>query len=414
MLRSLSVQVLIALGLGLVCGEAILIYGGDDFKAVLDGVQAVGSLWLNALRMTVVPLIFSLLVTGIASVADAASTGRLAWRSVALFSVLIVIAAVYGTAMAQFLLSVWPVDSAQAQAFVASAKPADAAQLVPPTFTAWLQGLAPTNVLRAAADDQILQLVIFAVIFGFAATRVPSDQRLQLVTFFKSVESTMVVIVRWVLVVAPVGVFALALGVGTTAGLGAAGVLAQYIAIVSLSMIGILVLAVILAVAFGGIGPIAFLRASAPALVVAASTQSSLATLPAMVECARNGLGVPARVTDLVLPLAVAIFRLTSPVGNLGVAYFIAHVTGIEPTPMQMAGAIFAAFAASVGAVGLPGQVSFFLSMTPICLALGVPPELLGILLAVEVVPDIFRTLGNVTGDLAVAAILKREGKDGP
>ena len=169
MLRSLSVQVLIALGLGLVCGEAILIYGGDDFKAVLDGVQAVGSLWLNALRMTVVPLIFSLLVTGIASVADVASTGRLALRSVLLFGGLILVAALYGTGMAQFLLSVWPVDPAQAQAFVASAAPADKDQLVPPSLSAWLAALAPANPLRAAADDAILQLVIFAVFFGFAA-----------------------------------------------------------------------------------------------------------------------------------------------------------------------------------------------------------------------------------------------------
>jgi proton glutamate symport protein len=142
---------------------------------------------------------------------------------------------------------------------------------------------------------------------------------------------------------------------------------------------------------------------------VAFSTQSSLATLPAMLECARTGLGVPERITDLVLPLAVAVFRFTSPVANLAVAYFIAHLYGFEPSPLQMIGAIFAAFAASVGAVGLPGQVSFFISMAPICIALGVPLDLLGILLAVEVVPDIFRTVGNVMGDLAVTTILRRQ-----
>jgi Na+/H+-dicarboxylate symporter len=152
-----------------------------------------------------------------------------------------------------------------------------------------------------------------------------------------------------------------------------------------------------------------FARATAPAGVVAFSTQSSLATLPAMLEVAREGLGVPARVTDLVLPLAVAVFRFTSPVANLAVAYFIAHLYGFQPSPLQMTGAIFAAFAASVGAVGLPGQVSFFISMAPICLALGVPLDLLGILLAVEVVPDIFRTVGNVMGDLAATTILRRQ-----
>ncbi len=109
---------------------------------------------------------------------------------------------------------------------------------------------------------------------------------------------------------------------------------------------------------------------------------------------------------DLILPLAVAVFRFTSPVANLAVCFFVAHLYGIEPSVLQIAGAIVVAFGVSVGSVGLPGQVSFIASVAPICLALGVPTELLGILLAVEVIPDIFRTLGNVTGDLAATSIL--------
>ena len=411
MFKSLSARVVVALVLGLAAGAAIQTTHGAVWKQVADTVEAFGVLWLNALRMTVVPLVFSLLVTGIASVADAAATGRLATRAVVLFTILIFSAAIFSTVATQSLLALWPVDPAQARAFVAGAAVTDASAIAPPTFSAWLTSLAPANPIHAAAEDQILPLVVFACFFGFAATRLPDDQRAPLVSFFRAVESAMIVIVRWVLVVAPLGVFALSLGVGARAGFGAAGVLVQYVTIVSLVTIAITIVAYLLAVFWGRIAFLTFVRATAPAGVVAFSTQSSLATLPAMLEVARVGLGVPARVTDLVLPLAVAVFRFTSPVANLAVAYFIAHLYGFQPSTLQMIGAIFAAFAASVGAVGLPGQVSFFISMAPICLALGVPLDLLGILLAVEVVPDIFRTVGNVMGDLAATTILQRQSE---
>ena len=136
-----------------------------------------------------------------------------------------------------------------------------------------------------------------------------------------------------------------------------------------------------------------------------------------MVERAKDDLGIPARVTGLILPLAVAVFRFTSPVANLAVCFFLAAVYGLEPTPLQIGGAILVAIAVSIGSVGLPGQISFIASIAPICLALGVPIELLPILLAVEVIPDIFRTLGNVTADMSVTSLLHRrtqEGREGP
>jgi Na+/H+-dicarboxylate symporter len=207
----------------------------------------------------------------------------------------------------------------------------------------------------------------------------------------------------------PIGVFALALGVGARAGLGAAGVLAHYAAIVSIATAGVALLAQVLASTLGGAGFARFAVAAAPAQVVAVTTQSSLASLPIMVARARDALGVPERVTDLVLPLAVALFRLTSPVANLAVAFYAAHLWGVTPA----AGAIFAAavvaLGVSIASVGLPGQVSFMASTTPICIALGAPVAALPLMLAVEIIPDIFRTLGNVTGDLAATTLLRRD-----
>jgi proton glutamate symport protein len=408
MLNALSTRVLIALVLGLGAGAAIQAADAPFWNDAAAVIEAFGALWLNALRMTVIPLIVSLLITGIASVADAAQTGRMATRALVLFSVLLLFAATYSTFATQALIALWPVDPAAAASFIAGAAPIEADAITPPTLAQWIASLAPPNPVRAAADDLITPLVVFASFFGFAATQLSRELRDPLIAFFRAVAETMIVIVRWVLMAGPFGVFALSLGVGAQAGLGAAGVLAQYVVIVSAVTIGITVIAYALAVIAGGVPLPKFLRATAPATVVAFSTQSSLATLPAMLQGAREGLGVPARIADVILPLAVAVFRFTSPVANLAVAYVIAHLYGLEPTPVQMTTAVLVSFAVSVGAVGLPGQVSFFISMAPICAALGVPIELLGILLAVEVVPDIFRTVGNVMGDLAAVTILKR------
>jgi len=142
---------------------------------------------------------------------------------------------------------------------------------------------------------------------------------------------------------------------------------------------------------------------------VAFSTQSSLASLPAMVEAARTALGVAPASAGLVLPLAVAVFRLTSPVANLAVCLYVAQLYGVPLGIGALVAGGLTALAVSVASVGLPGQVSFFASVGPICLAMGLPLGVLPLLLAVEVVPDIFRTIGNVTGDLAAARIVQGE-----
>ena len=400
-----------ALVLGLALGALARARGGEGVVPIIEGLEAFGGLWLNALRMTVVPLVFSLLVVGIASVADAAATGRLALRAIILFSVLILASAFYALLASYGLLAAWPVDPDGARALIAAATRAPPVEADPPTFAEWIASLAPANPIKAAAEDAILPLVVFSVFLGFAATRLPDDLKTPLVNLFRAVSEAMIVIVRWVLWAAPFGVFALSLGVGLRAGLGAAGVLAHYVAIVSLALIGATLLAYPLAVIGGRLPLPRFLRAAAPVLAVAFSTQSSLACLPLMVERSQDDLGIPPRITGLILPLAVAVFRFTSPVGNLAVCLFVAHVYGIQPSVLQLAAAVFVAFAVSVGSVGLPGQVSFILSIAPLCLTLGLPIELLPLLLAVEVVPDIFRTLGNVSADMAVTAILGRDAR---
>jgi Na+/H+-dicarboxylate symporter len=412
LMSSLSLRVLVALAGGLLAGAAAQAWGVPGGTGTIALVEGLGQLWLNALRMTIIPLVFALLVTGIASIADAAATGRLALKAVGVFAALLVGATIYGVLASEGLHAIWPIDPEGGRLLLtgATGDAAVRASVGGGGFTAFLTSLAPANPIRAAADDAILGIVVFAIVFGFATTRLPGRLRQPLTVFFEAVAETMIVIVHWVLLAAPLGVFALSLGVGLSAGLGAAGVLGHYIAIVSLALIGLILLTYVVAVLWGRVSLGRFARAAAPAQVVAFSTQSSLACLPVMVERAIDRLGVSTATAGLVLPLAVAVFRITSTVANLAVCIYVAHLYGIPLSPGVLIAGGVTALAVSVGTVGLPGQVSFFASIAPIAIVMGLPLEVLPLLLAVEVVPDIFRTIGNVTADLAAARIV--EGRD--
>ncbi|HEX8472136.1 MAG TPA: cation:dicarboxylase symporter family transporter, partial [Brevundimonas sp.] len=292
LLSSLSLWVVLALVLGLAVGA---IAQGTGIERIVTTIEPLGGVWLNALRITVIPLVFAMLVTGIVSIADAASTGRLAARALLVFAIMLVAATTYAILAGLGLLNLWPIDPEAGRALLAGIS-ADTTVTVGEAaktdgLQAFLSSLAPSNLVKAAAEDGVLGVVVFAIAFGFAATRLEARLRQPLAVFFEATAEAMVVIVHWVLLAAPLGVFALALGVGLRAGVGAAGVLGHYIAIVCLSQIGVIILVYLGVLVFGRIGLRRFVIAAAPAQVVAFSTQSSLASLPVMVERARDALG---------------------------------------------------------------------------------------------------------------------------
>ena len=412
MLRSLSVRVLIALVVGLALGAAAAAWGGAGVKQAIEMFESVGGLWLNGLRMTVVPLIFAILVTGVSGVADAAATGRLAVRTLLIILIFMTGSALFALVWQFSFYAVWPVNPAGALALKAGATSAPELLKAAPKLTEFVRNLAPSNPIKAASEDSILPLVVFAGFFGFAVTRLPEARRRALTELFESISEAMVTIVRWVLVAAPIGVFALALGVGLRAGVAAAPEIIHYMASISLGNITVGVVMALVAVTLGRVPLGLWTRATAPVQVAAFATQSSLACLPAMIERCRDDLGIADRVNGLTLPLAVALLRVTGPFANYSVALFAAQIYGVHLTPgLYLAGALVAV-ATSMAAVSLPGQVSFFFSCAPICVTLGVPVDLLPILIAVEVVPDIFRTIGNVTGDMSLAALVWRGERD--
>lgn len=403
--------IVLALVAGMTIGVVIAASGATRLAALATTIGPIGTLWLNALRMTVIPLVVALLITGIASASETAASGRLAGRAIALFVVGYALSVAVGALFMQGALTLWPLDEAARLALRAGAN-ADATTVpaMPPP-SEWLSALIPVNPVASAAAGVILPLVVFAVFFGFATARLPPAQRQPLVGFFQALGEAMLVIVHWVLWAAPLGVFVLAVGVGMRGGLSAAGGILYYLVLLC-ALGALLTLAVYPCARWFGRVPFArFARAAAPAQVVAFSTQSSLASLPAMLTGAREGLGLTERVTSITLPLAVTLFRVSSPAMNLAVVLFVAHVHGMAVGLTVLAAGMLVALVNSLSSVGLPGQTSFFTGTVPIALAMGMPLELLPLLLAVEVVPDIFRTVSNVTADIAVAAIVERGGQ---
>ncbi|HEY7809038.1 MAG TPA: dicarboxylate/amino acid:cation symporter [Allosphingosinicella sp.] len=399
-------RILLALAVGLLLG--ILTAHAPWGPRAADLVEPVGELWLRGLQMTIVPLIVALLVTGIAEGAQAARGSRIAGRSFALMVVILWLSAIFAGLFVPLLLNLFPMPGEAAEALrsaLSTAKPVEAV----PGFGDFLRSIVPSNPIAAAASDQILPLVVFATVFAFALTRIDAAPRASLIGFFRGIAEAMIVIVNWLLWLGPIGVFALAYVVGVRAGGSAFGALLHYIAIVSSVGIVVWALAYPLAVFGGRVGLGRFARAIAPAQAVAFSTQSSLATLPAMLRSAER-LDVPVSASGVTLPLAVALFRATGPGMNMAVVLYIAHWYGIALSPAQIAIGVVVAAVTTFSAISLPGQVSFVTNTAPIALAMGVPLEPLALLIAIETIPDLFRTVGNVTMDVAVSATVARRG----
>lgn len=403
-------RILIALVAGLTLGivaTAQVPAIGSQLDFFLD---IVGTLWLNGLRMTVVPLVVALVITGIVKSAEAARAGPMAAKTIGWIVAMMVISAALGALLTPLFLSLWPMpeESAAALRSALTTVPAVAEQ---PPLRDFIVALVPTNPIASAVNDSILPLLIFTLVFAFAVTRLAPEPRAQMSGFFSALADAMIIVIEWVLKLAPIGVFALAFVVGSRSGLAALGAVAHYI--VTVSMVGIVVgaFAYPVAVFAGKVRFSDYARQVAPVQAFAVSTQSSLASLPLMLKKA-EALGVRESTAGLVLPMAVALLRVTGPAMNLAVALYVANWFGIELDAFDYGAAIFIAALTSMGAVSLPGSVSFVTSIAPICIALGIPVEPLALLIAVETLPDIFRTTGNVQMDVALATVIEAPEKE--
>jgi Na+/H+-dicarboxylate symporter len=411
-MNSLTVRILTGLVAGLVLGALLPLAHLPWEAGAVAAAEALGGVWLDGLRMTIIPLVFALLVIGVAQAAGTLKGGGLPARTLLAFGVMLLVSTTIAAIATPALLSVWPAPVEAAKALRLAAAGGAAQIPASPPLGEWLKSFVPANPIKAAADGAMAGIVFFALVFGLAVTRLNEARRGVMFNFFDAIQAAMMVIVDWVLWAAPFGVFLLAVVVGAKTGFGAVGVLGQYVVVVSIMCLMGGVLGILMAV-FGGRGaPGKLFAALVPVEAMAISTQSSLASLPVMLE-ATEALGVPDRVRGLVLPMAVALFRITSPAGNIAVAIYVAHVYGVHLDIGHMAIGILVASMVSLAAVGVASSITFFTTLVPIFMAMGIPMDLLPLLLAVETLPDFSRTIGNVTGDVGLTAWAAKWGRKG-
>lgn len=393
-----TVRVLLGLGIGLAGGWFV----GDRAGWLSTTAEIVGTLWVNAIRMTALPLVVALLVAGVGSVGDPRTIGRLGGRALALFVVMLACAGTFAGIVSPLALRWLSVDGATAAVWSSGAPPKAAAL----SLTQFLMQVIPVNPFQAAAEGTVLALVVFSVAFALALLFIEEQRRAVVLGFAQAVADAMLVLLGWVLWTAWAGIAALAFTLTSRVGAGAVGALGFYVVLLS-GIICVVMIVMYPLVAIGGgrrIGTIA--RAFLPAQAVAASSRSSLAALPLMVEAAEDKLKLPRAVVGFVLPLAVSTFRISASMSLVVAALFAAKVTGLNWSFVEVATVVVMAALLSFSVPGIPN--ASFVMMIPLFQAVGLPLEPVGLLLAVDMIPDIFKTTLNVTGQLGAAVILSR------
>jgi Na+/H+-dicarboxylate symporter len=406
---SLASRVFIGLIAGLAIGLVLSPAESGLAASAVGWIEPVGALWVASIRMTVIPLLVSLLIAGVAS-ARTGAVARIGGGSLAWFSALIVVSAAIGGLLAPPLLDLLGAGAAQVADLAPSvAGPAAApTEISLPPFRDWFVGLLPSNPIAAAAEGAILPLVLFSVLFGLAAGRIAPEGRARIVGGAEAVGEAMFVLIGWILAAAPIGVFALALNLAARTGSSLVGAVAAFLVTAS----GLVVLATLLLYplvgAFSRVSVRRFAKAAAPAQAVGFSTRSSLATLPVLMEEAEKTLGIRPEVAGLALPAAVSLFKYASPVVRITGTFFIATLFGVDLGPVEGLALVVGIAALSFYSPGIPSGGLFV--MAPLYQAFGLPLEGIGVLIALDIVPDMFITGSNVTADLAVAALVDRDG----
>jgi len=402
--RYLPVLVIGSLVFGLTVGTAIrALPTSDNITIVIDAFDVVGTMWVNAIRMTVIPLIVPLLIASIAGARSGRDATRLGLATIVAFVLLVAVLAVVAALVAPLLFRGLHIDAPMTDALRTSI-----AGTTLPTGDAslgsWFKALIPTNPVKAAAEGSMLSIIVFAVAFGFATLAAPEEVRERVIVFSHSLSAIILIVVQAVLLLAPIGIFALTLVVGARVGGSVFNAMGYFIA-VQILLAAIVVAAMLtLTISFGRISPATAIRGATPSLLVAAGTSSSLSALPAMIEGARDVWRLPEKIYGFVLPFAVSTFKPTSGYSWVINVYFVALLYGVPFGSAQLA--LAAGYSALFNATipGIPG--GGMIAITPMLLALGLPVEGLAILIAVNLIVDRFTTIGNVAANMALTATL--------
>ncbi len=404
-------QIVIALILAVLAGSFTGTDGSLFGLVFYDAYAFVGTLFLNALKMLIVPLIASSIVVGIAGMGSSGSLGRLGGKTLGYYMLTSLLAITVGLLMVNIIspgvIDGEPVrdmiglsaDTAEIQAKVEGRGAGDVAEV--------FLRMVPTNVVAAAANGQMLGLIFFSLLFGYFMTRIASGPRGTLQNFWQGIYEVMMLITDWVMKFAPIGVFALVAKVVASTGFDAFRPLAMFFftVVLALGVHFFIVMPVLLRV-FARVSPAKHFRAMAPALLTAFSTSSSSATLPLTLECVEKNAGVSNRTSSFVLPLGATVNMDGTALYECVAAMFIAQAYGIELGFATQFTIVMVALLTSIGVAGIPAASLVAISI--ILAAIGLPVEAIGLILAVDRILDMCRTTVNVFSDSCGAVIIAR------
>ncbi|MBU1666287.1 MAG: dicarboxylate/amino acid:cation symporter [Gammaproteobacteria bacterium] len=387
---------------------------GVTFYSVFD---FIGTLFLNALKMLIVPLVVSSIIVGIAGIGSGGAFGRLGMKTLLYYLTTSLFAILVGLVIVN-TVAPGMVDGEPAKHLIGlSENVGDVVAKVEGKGTGDLVEvflrIVPTNVVAAAADGQMLGLIFFSLLFGFFMTRIEEAYAESLYNFWQGTFQVMLKITDWVMKFAPIGVFGLVAKVVAGTGYAAFVPLAWFfLSVLAALTVHMLVVLPLLLYFVGRVDPLRHYRAMAPALLTAFSTSSSAATLPLTMECVEKNAGVSNRTSSFVLPLGATVNMDGTALYECVAAMFIAQAYGIELGFAQQFTIVLMALVTSIGVAGIPS--ASLVAIAIILAAVGLPMEAIGLILAVDRVLDMCRTSVNVFSDSCGAAIIaRRTGEEG-
>lgn len=408
-------RVVIGLIAGLIVGSAIGASASPVALRVVGFIEPIGQLWLNAVRMTVLPLVVSVLFVGVVGPAGDEGWERVGLVTLAAYLGLLLFAAAIGLLIAPPLIADMRLSPEAAEGLRATAAAAtgETTSLLNqlPGFGAWVTSLVPANAMKSASDGAMLPLIVFTLLFALAARHIDARLRQSLVDVFAAIAGAMRAIVDWVIIAAPVGVFALVLAMAARVGISLASAMVYYVLAYSAAVVLFALLMYPVAAVAGGIPLPRFTRAVLPAQTVAVSSSSSLASLPALFEGART-LSLPPAVTGFVLPLSVSVFKVATPIAWLIGTLFLAKLYGVALGTGTIVLIALTSVALSLTIPGVPQGAMLMLATVITSFGIGVPAAGTALLIGADTIPDLFATMANVTGDLVAGTIVARRRVD--
>jgi len=410
-------QILIALLLAVLTGWVVspeTNFFGISLVSIFD---FIGKLFLNALKMIIVPLITSSIIVGVSGIGSSNAFGRLGGKTLGYYVITSTLAILIGITIVN-IIQPGIVDGEPAKEILGlSENTAEVTEKVEGKSASDVVGIflrmIPTNIVHAAANGQMLGLIFFSLLFGFFITKIKSKTGQLLQSFWQGVFDVMMLITDLVMKFAPIGVFALVAKVVTISGLGAfKPLLAFFFTVIAALLVHIVIVMPLLLRFVGGVSPIKHYQAMIPALLTAFSTASSSATLPVTIDCVGDRAGVSNRVTSFVLPLGATVNMDGTALYECVAAIFIAQAYGLDLTVAQQFSVVILALMTSIGVAGIPS--ASLVAIAIILAAIGLPAEGIGLILAVDRVLDMCRTSVNVFSDSCGAVIIGRsEGEKG-